>query len=384
MAARTFGSRNFRWHALKWATRIRPSLKRKYPFYETVTPLIEAGETRSLRETQPLTLTPREAEYANRFDPPLPDQVERSIALVRLENATVLGSTGAIIDEDRGVLLHSRYTADRYGPAATYHDFVGMPSTTLRKPEANYFSMVDEHRGHRHFFHFLFDRLPRIFYLLSRFDMADTPFIILTNENLPSFQQDIYGFLGSRFPNLSFIPVPERERWRLPALYLIDDMQPVRRTFLPPNAVSFLRELVIEGYGLKPAPPHRRLFINRKDAAKRNIRNEAEIWPSFARRNFENISPGALPFRDQVVLFSEAEMVAGPHGAGFSNLLFAPTGAKVLEICNLERMKSVYFLLAKSLGQSYLPVMGSKGDRREWFSVEPDAVEAALSRLDRF
>jgi hypothetical protein len=48
----------------------------------------------------------------------------------------------------------------------------------------------------------------------------------------------------------------------------------------------------------------------------------------------------------------------------------------------VERVKSVYFLLAKALGQHYRPVVGSKGDRNEWFSTEPQAVEAALSALE--
>ena len=174
MAARKFGSRNMRWLALNAATRLAPSLKRRYPVYKKVIPLTEAGDVHFIEERQALPLTFEEAEYAKRFDPPLPETIERSIALVRLEDATVLGSTGAVIDESRGVLLQSRYTADRYGPGASYHDFVDMPSVRADKPQANYFSMVGEYRGHRHFFHFLFDRLPRIFYLLSRFDMGDT------------------------------------------------------------------------------------------------------------------------------------------------------------------------------------------------------------------
>jgi hypothetical protein len=381
VAARKFGSRSVRWLALKTATRLAPALKRRFPLYKTVVPLTEAGDVTCVREAQPLLLTPSEAEYAERFDPPLPAVVDRSLALVKLKDATVLGSTGAVIDERRGVLFQSRYTADRYGLGASYHDFIDLPSGGVARPEANYFSMVGEYRGHRHFFHFLFDRLPRIYYLLSRFDMQDVPFAVLTNEHLPDFQQDIYRFLAARYPNLRFLPVPERERWQLPTLYLIDDMQSVRRTFLPPDAVEFFRQLVIGGYGLSPRPPHRRLYINRSDTRKRSIRNEAEIWPSFARRGFESIAAGTLSFREQVALFSEAEMIAGPHGAGFSNLLFAPKVAKVLEISNVERMKSVYFLLAKALGQHYRPVVGSKGDRNEWFSADPQAVEDALSAL---
>jgi capsular polysaccharide biosynthesis protein len=377
------GSRQFRWLALKAATAIAPPLKRRYPFYERVVPLMRAGDTQVMTERQPLPLTPAEADYAKQLDQPLPDTVERSIALVRLKGATVLGSTGAVIDEERGVLYQSRYTADRYGPHATFHDFIDVPSARVAKPEANYFSMVSEYRGHRHFFHFLFDRLPRIHYLLSRFGLADTPFVVLTNEHPPEFQRDIYRFLEARHPNLTFVAVPERERWRLPTLYLIDDMQPVRRTFLPPDTVEFLRELVIGGYGLSPGAATRRLFINRSDTRKRSILNEAEVWPSFAARNFESIAAGRLPFREQVALFAQAEMVAGPHGAGFSNLLFAPHGTKVLEITNLERVKSVYLLLTKALGQHYVPVIGGKGRRDEWFRVDPQQVEAALRTLEQ-
>jgi hypothetical protein len=382
VAARKFGSRNLRWLALKAATRLVPSLKQRYPFYEKVVPLTQAGDVRFVEEQQPLPLTPREAEYARRFDPPLPETVERAIALVRLEGATVLGSTGAVIDESRGVLFQSRYTTDRYGPGASYHDFVDMPSKRVDKPQANYFSMVGEYRGHRHFFHFLFDRLPRIFFLLSRFDLWDTPFVVLTNEDPPGFQRDLYRFLEAQHPNLQFVAVPERERWRLPTLYLIDDIQPVRRTFLAPDIMNSMRELAISGYGLSPAPPHRRLYINRNDTRKRRILNEAEIWPSFARRGFQNIAAGKLSFRDQVVLFAEAEMIVGPHGAGLSNLLFAPESTRVLEISNVERVKPVYFLLTKAMGQGYLPLVGGKGGRNEWFRVDPAAVEEALVKLE--
>ena len=383
MAVRRFSSRYWRWAALRAATRIAPRLKQRFPFCETVVPLREGGETTVVTEEQPVPMTPDELEYTRGFDHPVPPVVERSIALVRLENATVMGSTGAVIDESRGVLFQSRYSAARYDPGiVTYHDFRAVAQTLVEKPPANYFSMVGEHRGHRHFFHFLFDRLPRLHYLLTRFEIGREPITVLTNENPPGFQWDIYRFLQQRFPNLTFTAVPEGERWRLPTLYLIDEDQPVRRTLLPRDTAAFIRELVISGYGIAPAAPYRRLYINRSDTRKRRIVNEAEIWPSFERRGFESIAAARFSFREQVALFAEAEMVAGPHGAGFSNLLFAPEGTKVLEISNLEKVKDTYFLLTKSLGQQHVPVIGGKGNRNEWFRVDPESVEAALRRFD--
>jgi hypothetical protein len=63
-------------------------------------------------------------------------------------------------------------------------------------------------------------------------------------------------------------------------------------------------------------------------------------------------------------------------------LLFAPESAKILEISNVERVKSVYFLLTKAMGQAYLPLVGSKGGRNEWFRVDPAGVDAALAKLE--
>jgi hypothetical protein len=38
-------------------------------------------------------------------------------------------------------------------------------------------------------------------------------------------------------------------------------------------------------------------------------------------------------------------------------------------------------LLAKSLGQRHSAVIGSQGDRNEWFRADPQAIEAVLSDL---
>lgn len=382
MAVRRLSSRYLRWTAARLATRAFPALRKKLPFYETVVPLREGGETQVLSERQSISLSPEEARLAARFETPVPSEIERSIALARLEGATVLGNTGAVIDESHGVLFQSRYAAARYAPGvASYHDFLDRPSRLIDKPPANYFSMVGEDRGHRHYFHFLFDRLPRLHYLLQHFAVGREPIVVLTNEGLPAFQRDIYRFLAEQHPNLSFVAVPENERWRLPELYLIDEDQPLRRTLLGADTAQFIRNLVFEGYGIAPKAAWRRLYINRSDARKRRIVNEAEIWPLFEARGFESVAAATLSFEAQIALFAEAAVVAGPHGAGFANMLFAPEGARLIEIVNLEKVKDTYLLLAKSLGQRHSAVIGGQGDRNEWFRVDPKAIASALSDL---
>jgi capsular polysaccharide biosynthesis protein len=249
-------------------------------------------------------------------------------------------------------------------------------------PPANYVYFMGEHSGHAHFFHFLFDRLPRLFYLLERFSAGREPLVVLSNAEPPAFQRDIFGFIAARYPNVEFLQIPRRERWRLPHLYFVDDYNTTTRaTFLARETLAFMRSLIVEGYGLRPAPPHRRIYVNRGDARKRQLLNEAELWPLFAAKGFQSVSAATLTFREQVALFSEVEAIAGPHGAGLSHILFAP-GVKTLEIFPADKAFDIdYFYIAKAMGGSYDAVIGSRGNRLGHFRVDPNEIEQALQRF---
>jgi capsular polysaccharide biosynthesis protein len=79
-----------------------------------------------------------------------------------------------------------------------------------------------------------------------------------------------------------------------------------------------------------PVKPTRWLWISRRDAIRRQIVWEDEFLAAFPR--FEKIEMSGLQPREQIALFSSAAVVAGPHGAGFANLAFAPPGGTFVEI----------------------------------------------------
>jgi capsular polysaccharide biosynthesis protein len=228
----------------------------------------------------------------------------------------------------------------------------------------------------------MFDRLPRLYYLLHRFDLGREQVTVLTNTDLPTFQRDIYRFVQQLHPNVRFEAVPPNERWRLRRLFHVDDYQPIKRTFADPGLLEFVRSLVFQGYGMRQTTHgNRRIYVSRNDTPRRRVANEDEILPVLSERGFEAVPPGRLSFRDQVALFNDADAVAGPHGAGLTNILFAPRSAKVLEIFPANKLKNTYFLLATSLRQTYRPLIGENGDRKEWFRVDARSVEASLSAL---
>ena len=76
----------------------------------------------------------------------------------------------------------------------------------------------------------------------------------------------------------------------------------------------------------------KRIFISRKDAPKRKILNEDEIFKLFEAKGFVRYELSKLSVAEQILLFNQAEMVVGEHGAGMTNCLFCKPGTKVIEI----------------------------------------------------
>lgn len=378
MAPRRLSSRQIRFTAARTLVNIVPGLRARMPIYDVVRPIVEAGRAETISETQQIMLNAEEAAFALMLPSRPPERVERSVALITLENATILGSTGAIIDEMREELLMPRGPRD----FVTYHDFRPVLSSIVSKPDGIYFNMMGQHRGHSHYFHFMFDRLPRLYYLLNRFGIGREHITVLTNTGLPPFQRDIYRFIQRSHPNIQFVAVPPNERWRIRHLLHVDDYQPIKRTLAGPQLLDWMRALIFDGYGIAhEAVADRRIYVSRNDTPRRRVANESELLPVLARYGFEVVAPGTSSFRDQVALFASAEAIAGPHGAGLTNILFAGKSAKVLEFFPVNAIRNTYFLLSVSLGQTHRALIGGEGGRKDWFDVDPIQLDERLAAL---
>jgi capsular polysaccharide biosynthesis protein len=142
----------------------------------------------------------------------------------------------------------------------------------------------------------------------------------------------------------------------------------------------------------EPAPADargRKLFLSRATAASRRIVNEAEIEPVLAGHGFEVVDPAGMSIAEQVALFSQASAVAGPHGAGLTNLLFSPPGTAVVEIFAAPAAQGVsnYRVLASHLGLPYsrllaVPVPNEgRGPHYLDMRLDPQLLARALDRL---
>lgn len=122
-----------------------------------------------------------------------------------------------------------------------------------------------------------------------------------------------------------------------------------RTGFTSPEAVHWLRET----YAAGNRRTGRRVLVSRADATSRRIINEPRLVEALAPAGFEQVVLGRLGFAEQVRLFAEAEIVVAPHGAGFTNIAFAPPGLAVIEVAGRGAPNPAILRLAGVCGHRF-------------------------------
>lgn len=121
-----------------------------------------------------------------------------------------------------------------------------------------------------------------------------------------------------------------------------------------------------------------RLFVSRADADERRIENRGEVERRFEDHGFEIVVPSEHTVAEQVRLFRDATVIAGPHGAGLTNALFA-TDATLLELFPRDYTPAYFYVIAELFDLRHDFVLG--GEATPDFTVPIDRLEAALDDL---
>ena len=124
--------------------------------------------------------------------------------------------------------------------------------------------------------------------------------------------------------------------------------------------------------------PGNRIYVSRKQAVRRHLANEYEFLPLLKKHNFRKVYLEQFSIKEQVELFRKASHVIAAHGAGLTNVLFAPADVRILEI--RPELSSGQFCFEKlfSLGwpNSEFLVSPVKGK----FEIPPEMLNEVLER----
>lgn len=232
--------------------------------------------------------------------------------------------------------------------------------------------------GHRNFYHWLFDSLPRI--ALVR----DAGLAQVDRWIVPATELAVAHELLSRagIDAVALEPIGRREQFECDELVVTSAPGEVCEP--TPRTVEFLR-------GVLPCDRARvvgkRVFIARR--GRRRIANEGELAGILARFGFTTIAMEGMSLDAQVAAVAGAEAVVAPHGAALSHLIHACDGAAVVECMPPGYCNASFFVLAGACGLRYAAIAGRGAD--DWktanaaaassrdFEVDPSKLEVALA-----
>lgn len=129
-----------------------------------------------------------------------------------------------------------------------------------------------------------------------------------------------------------------------------------------------------------------RLYVNRRDTKIRRVLNEEALESVLAQRGFRSISAADFDFQDKIDLYSSAEIIVAPHGAGLANIAFCSPGTHVVEIDGANWTDPLFGDVARATNLRYTSIRAFRTVSPSWMPdiirhLEVD-VERVVSTVD--
>ncbi|CAA9586222.1 hypothetical protein AVDCRST_MAG81-3861 [uncultured Synechococcales cyanobacterium] len=304
-----------------------------------------------------------------------------------IPHATVLGMDGAVITDNYRLLWDVSYDWPR--SFGYHHEYkrrwqapVEISGTT---------AVLNTFTAGNNYYHWMFNLLPRL-HLVRRSSLRDEVDRFLVGSQTRSFQVDSLKLLDvsvTQIISQDEHPIVRCERLMIPAI-----VDYISYNNPPPWACHFLRQSFLP-HAVVPQLCAQRIFIDRSDAKNRRLLNFPEIAGVLENYGFTAIQLERYTFAEQVHLFSRAEVIIGAHGAGLTNIVFCPQGAKVVEIFPTGAQTSfAYQQISAIVGLNYRYMYGNwvsedihqrilPANAPVDFQLDPQELSLALQELER-
>jgi capsular polysaccharide biosynthesis protein len=128
--------------------------------------------------------------------------------------------------------------------------------------------------------------------------------------------------------------------------------------YFSPQLLHKLRSTLFPKIGLPQEKV--RIYISRRKANRRMLNNEDLLTDQLLSHGFNVVCLEDLSWRQQVLLFQQAEMVVGMHGAGLSNILYCTRPRLVIELVPSVASNKLFQVLASLLEYPYYSVLLDK------------------------
>lgn len=224
------------------------------------------------------------------------------------------------------------------------------------------------------FWHLLYDCIPRIYStILAR---PHQKLSVLVPDSLPtSFRELLECVLPEHFETIYI----KKGSWiKVDRLVMPSFVSRMENAFLPPQYYEYIRSCVFKKLGFAPVQePTERIYISRGNAKHRRVINEDQVIKYLAKYGFKTVFLEDMSFRDQVDLFTKAEIIISPHGAGLATTIFSGK-IKILVLYPESSPTPFFFTQFKGLGQEHYFLTHDKFDEDADFEVDMSKLKQVL------
>jgi tetratricopeptide (TPR) repeat protein len=193
---------------------------------------------------------------------------------------------------------------------------------------------------HRNYYHWMVLTLARIQTLMAH-GLLKTRKLLLPKE--------LTGWMISSLRDIGLDDAHIRWYGGHDDLRLTDALVASPTEFASPTLVEGLRRRLTQAAGLDPdalPAPTRLIYLARRGETRRPMVEAEQVISIAESLGFEIVAAETLSLLDQVRLFASARGIAGPPGAAFTNLMWAPAGTRVLTIFKQDINGPTFFDLS--------------------------------------
>lgn len=149
------------------------------------------------------------------------------------------------------------------------------------------------------------------------------------------------------------------------------------------NSVIELRELLIKHINKRNTIYNRNIILFIKRLYTRKIKNfdsvVSKICSSYLNHTCDIYHPNT-DFHKMIYLFSNADIIFGPHGAGFTNIILSKKEVRIFEIIKQNHPVLCFATLSNILKYTYYGVY-SKCDNEEAFNLNTTLIQLYFNEL---
>jgi capsular polysaccharide biosynthesis protein len=340
---------------------------------------LQFGSAESLRVSQPW----------NGADA-LPNAVKKAIGthtlqqpfVSEVENAQLFGSTAVGFDENGSLIsdtvMPTIANPEKYLPKRIPIQTLvckklpnfGSPQVDTACSLVNYWSKA--------YFHWIMDCLLRLEGLEYYQEQTGKKPVLIIDAHPTNWQKESLRLLGYEPDDCILWNGSQLRVKRL----VVPSFRREQKFSISPAACRWLRQRILRNLSdtknnQQSFSP--RIYITRAAAVGRQIINEDEVLAALTPLGFVAYTLESMSFAEQVRLFSQAEIVVAPHGAGLANIIFAQN-LNVIELFGSIGTPS-YLVLANALGFRYSCLTSNPDSSKHPYIAKYDNVTVDIDKL---